>query len=274
MIENFFEVFFVFLSAIGHPFFWFVFSAVLFWQGKEKESFFLMSLIVFSGILVGALKTYFKVPRPITSRLDFFPNFFSFDEYSFPSGHATTIAGIYGFYREKMSKVTEFFFLAIIAGVAYSRVFLGKHFPIDVAFGLILGFVVGKIFWIGFEKFFNSKKSWESYEELGLVLTGFLLVVLLFLFEDFFAAAIFLGYFLGLFLFKFMGFDTITLTGKRLVKKMFLGLLGLFLILVPFLIFKDSLGVFVWLFFFSGFWVTFVFPVAYEKALKNKTTTK
>ena len=276
-LSGFFEIFFISLSAIGHPFFWLLASAALYWKGREKESFFLLNAVVLTGIFVAVLKNFFMIPRPgilgngsLLGKLE--NNFsFPFDKYSFPSGHAATIASAYGFFREKLSKHAEFFFLALILGVGYSRIFLERHYPVDVVAGILLGLVVGRVAWSFFSKWKPREKKLAMQEELGLVVAIFLLVAVFFLFESLSASAIIIGYYLGLFLFKLQGHDNPAVGGRAWAKKAIAGFLGAFVVLSPLAF--GFLPVF-WgsfLLFLTGFWLSFLFPVAYEKALKNKT---
>src|SRR3989344_8316690 len=212
--EWFLEIFFAALSSAGHPFFWLLASAALYWKGREKESFLVLNAIVLTGIFVAVLKSFFMVPRPTSlvdnSLLGKLENSFSFsfDKYSFPSGHAATIAGAYGFLREKLSKHGEFFFLALVLGVGYSRVFLERHFAVDVVAGILLGLVVGRLVWVFFDRYWSThSKRLLVQEELGVVVASFLLVAVFFLFEGISASAIIIGYYLGVFLFKFKGPD-------------------------------------------------------------------
>ncbi len=275
--QIFFDFFFEAASVLGSPVVWIIASAVLYWQGKEKESFFLMSLVVVSGVAVGYLKNFFKIPRPAgysLSSLESLLGSFSFDRFSFPSGHATIISSVYGFYREKMKKHTEFFFLALVVAVAYSRVYLGVHFPIDVVSGMLLGFVIGRVFSLFFERFLAMKKeALMAKEELFLVIGGFFLAALFVFFESFPVMGLIAGYYLGLLAFKLLGFDSTQVKGRMLAKKAFLGLIGLFVPLSLVLAFPalkpfEKIG----LFFLAGFWITFVFPFLFEKALKKQTS--
>lgn len=62
-------------------------------------------------------------------------------DYSFPSGHTTasfSIATTIAINIPRLSLLV--FFLAMVVGI--SRIYLGVHYPTDVAVGLVLGFVV------------------------------------------------------------------------------------------------------------------------------------
>jgi undecaprenyl-diphosphatase len=66
--------------------------------------------------------------------------------YSFPSGHsAAAFAGALLLAREYPAGARGFFGLASL--VAFSRIYLGVHYPGDVLSGSLLGMVLAKIYW-------------------------------------------------------------------------------------------------------------------------------
>lgn len=269
------DYFFLFVTTFGNPVFWVVISAFLFWQGKEKESFFLMNAVVAASLVVGFFKTVFKFPRPEQSFLSgksivehnfILPS----DEYSFPSGHATIAAVAFGFFYKKIKKNTRILFAVVLALVLVSRVYLGKHFPVDVVAGLFFGVAAWKLIDFFNHWFVNT----PGRREAGLLTTGLLAVVVVFLFEEFAVITLPLGYYFGLFLFKEMGFDSPKIKGKKFLKKAFFGLFGLgsiflLLFLVPLEPVFQAM-----FFFFAGLWITLVFPWLFELTLKTKTATK
>jgi undecaprenyl-diphosphatase len=65
---------------------------------------------------------------------------------SFPSCHAenTAYASTFlSFLKPSLSPL--FIFFALMVG--YSRIYLGHHFPLDVFFGYLLGFIIGLLFY-------------------------------------------------------------------------------------------------------------------------------
>ena len=67
--------------------------------------------------------------------------------YGFVSGHAANTASIVAFfvmnYQNKILKKHIFYLLTTwVIIVSYSRIYLGKHYPLDVIFGMILGCVI------------------------------------------------------------------------------------------------------------------------------------
>ncbi len=148
--SNFFNHFFKFISIISDKgLIWIALGIVLLFFKKTRKvglitiigvgaSFFINSLI---------LKNIFEKARPFVEN----PELATFiesigmslpDSYSFPSGHAFSsfcCAIIIGLGLKK--NWWSFYILATL--VAFSRVFLCVHYPIDVIVGAMLGTIVG-----------------------------------------------------------------------------------------------------------------------------------
>jgi undecaprenyl-diphosphatase len=99
------------------------------------------------------LKEVFKVPRPALAinrdRIMILGEVKLRN--SFPSGHATFIflsAYMLSYRRSMLWKVPLFVFAIL---VAWSRVYVGAHFPLDVAGGACLGIATGYLVWQGYE---------------------------------------------------------------------------------------------------------------------------
>jgi len=65
--------------------------------------------------------------------------------YSLPSGHATNIFAAMVLLSTRYKKFTPLFLLLAV-GVAYSRVYVGVHYPLDVVAGAALGTLCALIF--------------------------------------------------------------------------------------------------------------------------------
>lgn len=69
--------------------------------------------------------------------------------FSFVSGHATTSTAISLFMHLTLKKYYKYTILFFIWPIlfAYSRIYIGVHFPIDVTMGAILGLLIGFVFY-------------------------------------------------------------------------------------------------------------------------------
>ncbi|MBE6599856.1 MAG: phosphatase PAP2 family protein [Ruminococcaceae bacterium] len=120
----------------------------IFWCVNKKRGYYLLS-VGFCGVIINqVLKLCFRVPRPWV--ID--PEFSAVESavpaatgYSFPSGHTQnvtcTFGGVARFSKALWIRIAS---IAVIVLVAFSRMYLGVHTPLDVCVSLVIG--VGLVF--------------------------------------------------------------------------------------------------------------------------------
>ena len=97
-------------------------------------------LNVLTWIVITALKHLFRRSRPSGERGLFY---LAMDRHSFPSGHATRVAGLMVVLGGLLPASSAAGVVLWGLAVCLSRVALGLHFLADVAAGLAIGFVLG-----------------------------------------------------------------------------------------------------------------------------------
>ena len=149
---------------ITKPLHWLPLFIVLFFFSvkvfKLKKTMLIFLGLIFSGFtalfLVNTIKFLTKRIRPVNDadinesiRIIIEQNGFSF-----VSGHATvsfTLTLLLFWLFQKYSKWSYLLFVFPIL-FGYSRIYLAVHYPLDILFGLLLGFVVAKVFYIPIKK--------------------------------------------------------------------------------------------------------------------------
>lgn len=125
-------------------YFGFVWFVIAFFQKKFRPvAIALVCIFLFVDIL---LKFLVHRERPYPSYLD---NFLPWGSFSFPSGHAAaSFAAAYILIKGKIQKTKQknllpflIWMLAII--ISFSRVYLGRHYPLDIIAGGIIGWGIG-----------------------------------------------------------------------------------------------------------------------------------
>ncbi len=122
-------------------------ALMLLWE--KRRIFPIASACVISGLLGNFMKDYLKKlvmrPRPFLDVPSLVPAIKPPKSFSFPSGHTTlafSVAFIISRILPKRYSIPAF----LIAGlVAFSRLYLGVHYPSDILGGICVGYVAGLV---------------------------------------------------------------------------------------------------------------------------------
>lgn len=161
----------IYLNSLGNPswdgfwvfvtnqFYWSpIFLLILFlvfkYYGVKKGIAFIVItavLVAFSDQFVNLTKNYFQRLRPNNDpvlseiiRIIKRPR-----SYSFLSGHSTTSFATTTFIILTLRKHTKYIWFLVIWPFifAYSRIYLGVHYPIDIFTGMLVGILIGLLFY-------------------------------------------------------------------------------------------------------------------------------
>lgn len=159
-IYNFFRNdIFDFLTLFFHYFIYvipFVLILAFLYFKKTKEVTVLFLGIALDFLISSLIKFLVNRPRPY----DLFDSLFSARGSSFPSLHASMsflIASILSGYYKKYR--IAFYVLALL--ISLSRIYAGVHYFSDVAFGILLGFLIGKVLITKKDKIYSWLKKYK-----------------------------------------------------------------------------------------------------------------
>jgi undecaprenyl-diphosphatase len=120
------------------------------WKKGGFLFFFLILMVAFSDQFTNMIRGVFERLRPNndTSINHVLRTLISPQSYSFTSGHATTSMTfsvfIFFLFKEKYKYIIYIYIFPLV--FAYSRLYLGVHFPIDILSGATVGSILGFTF--------------------------------------------------------------------------------------------------------------------------------
>ena len=114
----------------------------IFWCISKRMAYGIGITYFLSGLTVQGAKILFRIDRPWIADPTLSPVSSALDHatgYSFPSGHAQSAAALFGSLGVQIRKLAARIALfAIAALVAFSRLYLGVHTPLDVGVSLLI----------------------------------------------------------------------------------------------------------------------------------------
>jgi membrane-associated phospholipid phosphatase len=130
-------------SRYGRDYFWAGIVTVMFMFGKKETKLdaIELAILLVAGVLAGdVLKHFIYKPRPFETLMNIVTRIPKEYNSTFPSGHALTVTigatfGLLKFHKKSIALALTF----EASVVAYSRAYLGMHFPLDVMAGMCIG---------------------------------------------------------------------------------------------------------------------------------------
>lgn len=143
-----------------------IMSALIYFKAevwKKTGVFFFLLSIGGSALLTNIIKLIIERPRPIHNEL-WEGTIHAIEKYSssfsFFSSHSATTFTMAVFFFLFFRKRKAYGCVAILwaTAVAYSRIYVAKHYPFDVMIGIIFGIIMGIVGYILFQRFKMKKE--------------------------------------------------------------------------------------------------------------------
>ncbi len=173
------------ITHLGEELVFLALAIMVFWCVNKREGYYILISGLVGTVVNQALKLTFKIERPWIKDTEFTIVESARAEatgYSFPSGHTQNSAGTFGcIARYNKSLPVRIISLSLVALVAFSRMYLGVHTPLDVGVSLVIAsalvFFLYPIFETEerFHKFMPYVIVVSSLLALGLFLYSFLM---------------------------------------------------------------------------------------------------
>ncbi|MFH1454696.1 MAG: phosphatase PAP2 family protein [Armatimonadota bacterium] len=226
----FLDKFFYAATELGSEGFYLVLIPALLWCVDFAFTARLSVLFIFSVYFNFCFKNLLRQPRPF----DLVPDITTAREagYGIPSGHSQSSLVVWVMIASYIKK-TWFWILAIliILLIAFSRLYLGVHFPTDVLGGWVLGGILLLIYFL----FHDKVERWLSVLKLGMQVFLAFLIPLVFIFihpvkETVAAMAVLSGAGTGLaFMYRYVGFKADGMLIQKILRFL-VGILTVFII--------------------------------------------
>lgn len=154
------DVIFEVITFFGEQFFLLPVMLLIFWCVNKEMGYWLCWSSAFGSLAVNSVKGIFHVERPIgyegirTLRAE------TATGYSFPSGHTQAAANFFTALAKAVNR-KRFWVLAFAMPflVGVSRLYLGCHWPMDVAVSYVFGICLPLILWLLYRQFAHHKAA-------------------------------------------------------------------------------------------------------------------
>ena len=177
------------LTYFGGVYGFMVLSIIVFWCIDKRCGYFLLSLGFLGTVINQFLKILFRIPRPWVLDPSFEPVESAVADaggFSFPSGHTqnvfATFGGIFAWTKKTWLKIVC---AVMIVLVAFSRMYLGVHTPLDVGVSVVIGVLLLLVLYPLFRDLeAHPNRFYGVLAVLAVLLAAFLLYSYLWPFPD------------------------------------------------------------------------------------------
>ncbi len=143
----FLNAFFLTITRFGEEIILLPLICLLYWIFNKRLAITLSISFLLAVIVNSLLKVFFMIPRPWLREPRIIPvegAVGSATGYSFPSGHTAHAVSVYGaaaqyFAKNRLAKILLW---TLILLIAFSRIYLGVHTPLDVIVSFLIGLVL------------------------------------------------------------------------------------------------------------------------------------
>ncbi len=126
-----------FFTFLGDEEFFLLFLPLSYWLWRKDIMGRTGMVLLFTFVVNAIIKGVFQVPRP-----DIIEHLVHADDWSFPSGHSQGAMVLWGWLAYELRNKRAYVAAGLlIAGVGFSRVYLGVHYPSDVLGGFSIGWL-------------------------------------------------------------------------------------------------------------------------------------
>jgi len=169
------DILFKVFTDLGSEPVYILIASLIFWCYDRRMGIRAIYVIIFSAYVALLAKILFGMPRP--------PEYLhkvTENDFGFPSGHALVSSGFWGYMglRIRNNRIIIIGALAIFL-VSLSRIYLGVHYPGDVAGGIVFGLTVAYVFFkgeTGITGLFEKQDRTTKYL-MALFLPAFLVLI-------------------------------------------------------------------------------------------------
>ena len=177
------------LTYFGGVYGFMVLSIIVFWCIDKRCGYFMLSLGFIGTVINQFLKILFRIPRPWVLDPSFEPVESAVADaggFSFPSGHTqnvfATFGGVFAWTKKVWLKIVC---AVLIVLVAFSRMYLGVHTPLDVGVSVVIGIVLLFVLYPVFRDIDRHPNRFYGFlAVLAVLLAAFLLYSYLWPFPD------------------------------------------------------------------------------------------